>query len=260
MRIYLLPDDFTGDDRYIVTGKDAHYLTRVLRLTEGCSFPGRDRSGRSWTLTLTHIAKGSCTLFCSLSSDSDLVKIDTLPDFRGPFPEIHVYQAVCKGKKMDQIIRQVTELGVSRIVPVISTHTVADISAKASEKVNRYETVIKEAIQQSGSPVPTRIDPPLAIGDVVNDWNHRGTALLFHQSNTGSQLSLSEYLSQHDSTKALAVMVGAEGGFSPSEVELLIQGGFSPVLLKTNILRAETAAVAAVAIVQHILVDTLSHI
>ena len=259
MRIYLLPENFTGSEQYTIRGKDTHYLTRVLRLAEGDSFPGRDRSGRSWNLTLTQIDKGSCTLSCSMSAGNDLVQTDALPDFHGPFPEIHVYQAVCKGKKMDQIIRQVTELGVTRIIPVISTHTVADISAKATEKVARYETVIKEAIQQSGSPVSTRIDPPLAISDVIQDWDHRGTALIFHQSTVADQPSLSEQLAQHDTTQPIAVMIGAEGGFSPAEVEHLIEEGFSPVLLKTNILRAETAAVAAVAIVQHMLVDTLSH-
>lgn len=256
MRIFVLPKDFKGSTHHTVTGKDAHYLSRVLRLKEGDSFTGRDVKGSLWNLTLESISKSNCTLTCEPAETEPFALTDALPAFKGPFPEIHLYQAICKGKKMDQIIRQATELGVKRIIPVSSAYCVADFSGKEQEKTTRYQTIVKEALQQSGSPVVTEIASPLSIGQVAQDWAARGTALVFHQVETGKQESLSSIL--HDSQDSpVALLVGAEGGFSNQEVSLLIEQGFHPVLLKTNILRAETAAIAAVAIVLHLVIDNV---
>lgn len=260
MRIFVLPPDFRRTDRYTIEGKDVHYLTKVLRLLEGESFTGRDAKGSFWDLTIITIRKNSCTLACR-----PLEKIesstDALPVFRGPFPEIHLYQAICKGKKMEQIVRQATELGVTRIIPITSEFCVADISKKEKERVSRYESIVKEAVQQSGSPVVTEIATPLPLDKVPMDWNRRGTALLFHQVKVDIQKDLHEILQLHRSKspqKPIAIVIGAEGGFSDREVEGLMEEEFLPVLLKTNILRAETAAIASIAIVQHFLVDTVS--
>ena len=100
MRIYLLPENFTGSEQYTIRGKDAHYLTRVLRLAEGDSFPGRDRSGRSWNLTLTQIDKGSCTLSCSMSAGNDLVQTDAhFPIFMDPSRKSMCTKQSVRGRK-----------------------------------------------------------------------------------------------------------------------------------------------------------------
>lgn len=261
MRIFVLPSDFQGTSQYTIEGKNAHYLTKVLRLTEGVEFTGRDEKGALWSLTILSVRKNSCILRCEPVVNEPTATTDTLPEFRGPFPEIHLYQAICKGKKMEQIIRQATELGVTRIIPVTSEFCVADISKKESARVSRYETIVREAVQQSGSPVVTEIAMPLSIDEVAADWANRGTALLFHQGAIDQQKSLVEVLQIHRSKivqAPVAIVIGAEGGFSSREVEGLRNDQFLPVLLKTNILRAETAAIASLAIVQHFLVDTLS--
>lgn len=259
MRIFVLPSDFTGSSHYPIEGKDAHYLTKVLRLQEGSSFTGRAPDGTLWDLTIVSIGKGSCLVSCEKAESTPQAVTDTLPEFRGPFPEIHLYQCMCKGKKMEQIIRQATELGVTRIIPVTSEFCVADISKKETRKVDRYETMVKEAVQQSGSPVVTQIAKPLSIDQVAADWKKRGTALVFHQVAYEEQKTLGAVLARHKETPEapIAVVIGSEGGFSEREISGLLKLDFIPVLLKTNILRAETAAITVVAIIQQFLVDNL---
>ena len=136
---------------------------------------------------------------------------------------------------------------------------IKDVDAKGKEKerIQRYETIIKEAIQQSGSPILTQVSMPISVSQVVSDWANRGTAMVFHQVAVHQQMSLPTVLKNHPGIKTpIAIIVGAEGGFSDREVHQLLESGVFPVLLKTNILRAETAAIAAIAITQHLLVDT----
>jgi len=252
MRMYVLPSDFRGTERYTVVGKDVHYLTKVLRLSEGMQFTGRDFSGALWDLTIESVHRNSCTLLCAQTSEPQALT-DALPEYRGPFPEIHLYQAVCKGKKMDQIVRQATELGVTRIVPVTSERSLVDMTGKEDDRRIRYEKIVKEAVQQSGSLVVTTIGTPIKLDQVSADWGHRGPACMLHQVSQAQQRTLAELTR----TAPIALVIGPEGGFSESEVQMLIREDFHPVLLKTNILRAETAAIAAVAIVQHLLVEKL---
>ncbi|WP_422479837.1 RsmE family RNA methyltransferase [Pleomorphochaeta sp. DL1XJH-081] len=261
MRIFVLPSDFRGASRYTIEGKDVHYLTKVLRLSEGDSITGRDIEGKFWDITIQTIRKDSCILACHPTQSIASSSTDSLPVFRGPFPEIHLYQAICKGKKMEQIVRQATELGVTRIIPISTEFCVADISKKEKDRISRYESIAKEAMQQSGSPVVTEIGKPLPFDKVASDWNGRGTALLFHQTTVEKQKELYEILQIQRDNKIhtpIAIVIGSEGGFSEREVASLIAENFLPVLLKTNILRAETAAIASIAIVQQFMVDTVS--
>ena len=260
MRVYVLPATFRGTELFSVSGKDAHYLTRVLRMKEGSSFAARDATGAFWDVTITAIGKGECRLSCKRAGTEPASVTDSLPSYRGPFPEIHLYQCLCKGKKMEQIIRQTTELGVTRIIPVSSEHCVVDISGKEEERRNKYGTAVKEALQQCGSPIMTTVAEPIDISMVVSEWNNRGTAMVLHQVAVDNQLSLTDLLESHAKAHPrtpIALVVGSEGGFSEKEVDQLISGGFYPVLLKTNILRAETAAVVSVALAQQLLVSHL---
>ena len=263
MRIYLLPASFAGEPQFLLEGKDAHYLMRVLRLKEETAFAGRDRSGKLWNLVLQKRGKNSCTISCCPAGKTAKATTDVLPSYQGPLPEIHLYQCLCKGKKMEQIIRQTTELGVKRIIPVQSKHSVVDISKKEQNELegkrSRMQSIVKEAIQQSGSSVMTTIEPTIPLSAVTEDWNTRGLALFFHQNPMDRQEPLSQIISRYSQENGphapVAVLIGPEGGLAEEEVSLLLEAGFKAVLLKTNILRAETASVCALAIVQCLMVE-----
>jgi len=257
MRLFLLPPDFSPDSPLVLKGRDYNYVVNVLRLREGSRMTGRDRNGKPWNLKIESIDRESCTL-SSEEAESASETTDALP-VTGPHKNIILYQCQPKGRKMDDIIRMATEAGVLAIVPVKSRFCVSDISSKEKSKLARYDAIIKEAVQQSGSLVPTSVEGIIDIKDVPGHFEQlcrklkqKGTGLFFHQCPVREdQKDLVSLLDGFEGT--VGILIGSEGGFSEEEAKLLISKVFSPVLLKTNILRCETAAIYAVAAVQTII-------
>lgn len=265
MRLYLLPETFDGQRELEITGKECQYLTRVLRLQQGQRFAGRDTAGKVWDLTLLSVGKGSCRVSClPAAADGPQEATDALPAYQGPLPHLFLFQCLCKGKKLEQIVRQATEIGAQEIVPVQSRFCVVDMSNKKQDslasRTERLDAMIKEAVQQSGSRVPTSVSKPIRFSDIPAYWNGRGLGLFFHQSGMDGQESLTslvrDYRRERGPEASIAIVVGPEGGLAPEETELLAKAGFLPVLLKTNILRAETASVYALSAVQTLMTET----
>ena len=256
MRLFLLPPDFCPGSPLVLKGRDYNYVVNVLRLKEGSRMTGRDRSGKPWGLTIDSITSESCTLSAS-ETETAAETTDTLPS-TGPSKNIILYQCQPKGRKMDDIIRMATEAGVLAIVPVKSRYCVSDISSKEKTKLARYDAVVREAVQQSGSLVPTTVENVIDISMVPDHFeqlcrklNQKGKGLFFHQSRIREdQKDLPSLLDGFEGT--VGILIGSEGGFSEEEAKLLTDKEFNPVLLKTNILRCETAAIYAVAAVQTI--------
>lgn len=255
MRQYLLPREFQGEDRLSLNARESHYLVDVLRFPIGERFSGLDRSGTQWDLVLID----ERTLSCARAEGKPLQNSDTMPSFRGPFPRIRLYQCLCKGKKDELIVRAATEIGVERITFVQSRFCTADLSRKQDRAMqtrnDRLEAIIKEAIQQSGSPIPTQlVERILTPEEVIQE--KEGLFLFFHQCELSS-LRLDECLAGHDLKEPISLLIGSEGGFSDDECTSFLKAGFLPVLLRTNILRAETAALYALAAVQSSLTRTI---
>ncbi len=257
MRIYLLPPSYNGESLLELTGKQYNYIVNVLRLKSGQKILGRDSLGQLWNLEVLSITKTSVSL-SSEKTDHEEEQTDTLPQDR-PEKTIILYQCIPKGRKTDDIIRMATEAGVKTIVLVRSKNCVADFSGKEESKLTRYDSVIKEAIQQSGSLVPTTVEGVIDISQVYEDLikkaqslNKKEIGIFLHQSNTGEkQESLYSILNGFDGVTG--ILIGSEGGLTNEECTMLLQAGMKPVLLKTNILRCETAAIYAIGAAQTIL-------
>jgi len=241
-----MPDSFEGGKSLDLVKKDYHYLIRVLRYKKGYKFLGRDSKSNIYNLRIKDITEDRCILEVEKSMD-DYPRL----------PEIVLYQCVCKGKKMDQIIRQATEAGVSKIVPVVSDFSVSKIDTENYGKKDRWKKIIREAVQQSGSLVNTTIENPVTIDDISKiekfDNVEERIGFFFHQEVLDSG-SLHGYLSSGPGKVFL--VVGPEGGLSDRETDILFEKKFNSVYLKTNILRAETAALYVIGAVQTILLES----
>ena len=143
-----------------------------------------------------------------------------------------------------------TELRVSSITLIQSEHCIAK---KESSNISRYETIIKEAIQQSGSPIITTFNGVLNFKDFVNSLNI--PLLFFHQIALNNKISLKEKLQEYNLNKPIGILIGPEGGLSDKECNLLLEKDCFPVLLKTNILRAETAAIVALSTIHTLIME-----
>lgn len=263
MRQYLLDSSFTGEQKnLILTDKENQYLTKVLRLKVGERLLGRDRTGKTWLLELEQIGKNSCILSVSPLGEDDVdVATDALPSYKGSYPRIFLYQCLCKGKKNETIVRQATEIGVEEITLVQSKFCVKDYSYKKGSSLGpqkeRLEAQIKEAIQQSGSPIPTHLtDEVIALEDISGHWGNKGPFIFFHQSGRGEQQSLPQLLATVEPDTPIAMLIGSEGGLSDDECTFLEDAGCKPVMLKGNILRSETAAIYALSTIQVLLAES----
>ena len=255
MRLYLLPKTFKGQASLEIKGKDFVYLTRALRLKEGQVLTGRDRDGKLWDLRIEKIEKDCCILSAE-SAETALARTDALPQ-TGPKKTIILYQCLPKGRKADDIIKKATEAGVRDIVLVNSRNCVANLEGKEMTRLERYDAMVTEAIQQSGSMVPTKVSGVIDIKDIPDDFERRTQGenrlgLVLHQSKIENQNNdLLQILKGFDG--AVAIVVGPEGGLEEEECQALIDRSFKAVLLKTNILRCETASIYAIGAVQTIM-------
>lgn len=255
MRLFLLPKSFNGETSLTLTGKEYNYLVRALRLKEGHKIMGRDAKGGLWELTIAHIDKNSCILTAEASNKA-IEYTDALPQEK-PLKPIILYQCIPKGRKLDDIIKKATETGVQAIVLVNSENCVANIKGKEKTKLARFDAIIKEAIQQSGSVIPTIVDGPIELKDIPKDLRERAKGnntlgLVLHQCKLKKEQSnLISTVKNFNGTTAL--LVGAEGGLTDKECHLLLDAGFKAILLKTNILRCETASIYAIGAIQTLL-------
>ncbi len=257
MRLFLLPDSFNGSDEIIFTGKEYNYVVKVLRLKENASITGRDKDGNTWNLTILSISNNMCRL-SAVKDNVAKSTTDSLPEDR-PTRNIILYQCLPKGRKLDEIIKRATETGVRTIVPVKSRNCIASVEGKEESRLERYQAMVKEAVQQSGSLVPTAVEKTIDIKNIAEDFkkrcisfNEEGKGFILHQCKIKEkQKNLVSSLKDFKGT--VAILVGPEGGFTDTECQMMIENGFDPILLKSNILRCETAAIYAVAVVQTIL-------
>ena len=157
---------------------------------------------------------------------------------------------------MDLVIRQATEAGVKIIVPVAGERSRSIISGD-NRKEDRWNRIIREARQQSGSPVATELQGLISPDEVPTVYKNlageaRGIAFLCTEAPLALK-SLHQYLV--GGADIVALVNGPKGGLTAGETDMLIQAGFFPVHFQTNILRAETCALYSVAAVQNALTE-----
>jgi len=262
-------------DRGIVRleGSDYHYLVRVRRFATGEFFPAILPNGEETLIQVLTIDHNVLTGKCTYETSEPAVLGAGTACAPGAIPPIILFQALPKGEKMDLIVRQAAEGGITEIVPFMSEFSIGKIKADG-QKLSRWERIIKEARQQSGSKTATAIRLPLTINALFDYWkNLKETGMdgvlgvLFHheknlRSSPASPVdaqgglenkSLHGYLSI--TPKIVALSIGSEGGFSDREAALFMDNGFKPMTIGDTILRTETAAVYCTAAIRILLLE-----
>ena len=243
-------------------GGDYRYLVRVRRLAAGERFPAVLPGGTETLVQILSISRGVLTGKClppdEAASDEAASLEATSSEAaaqKTKLPPIILLQALPKGEKMDLIVRQAAEGGITEIVPFLSEFSIAKVK-EGRQKFSRWERIIKEARQQSGSKIATAIRPPLAKEELFDYWKKQqengALGLLFHHEGLENK-SLHSYL---DSIPPAVVMaVGPEGGFSDGEVAFFLENGFKPLTIGDTVLRTETAALYCAAAIRILLLE-----
>lgn len=167
--------------------------------------------------------------------------------------EYWLFQFMPKPQKFEQIVRQATECGIARIIPIIGEYSEKNsVHALENSKKERLERIIKEARQQSGSPVNTVVENAVTLEEAVEMWaqNDDKEGFVLCEREDKSE-NIRDVLKANENVKKICIAVGSEGGISPQEVDFLNKKGlFHIVHFSVNILRCETAALYGIAAVQ----------
>ena len=286
MKQFILREQPGKDNTVRLEGEDYHYLVHVRRLATGEFFPAILPNGKETLIKITSINQKVLTGKCHNETAPDYAVPSEAAASEKKLPSIILFQALPKGDKMDLIVRQAAEGGITEIVPFVSEFSIAKTGADG-QKFSRWERIIREARQQSGSKIATAIRRPvheknLTIDGLFEYWaklrEAGATGLFFHQEGNlrpagsvevqegnlrpaGSvevhmgleKESLHSYLDSVGSVVAMAV--GPEGGFSDAEAALFLEKGFKPVTIGNTVLRTETAALYCAAAVKILLLE-----
>jgi 16S rRNA (uracil1498-N3)-methyltransferase len=212
-----------------ITGTELRHL-RSRRLATGARFVVFDESGVEHEVQLARV----------VGRVAEAIVLATRRPARDSALDLVLGVALLKGVKMDLVVEKTTELGVRRLVPIRSRHTIAQ-----GDRVERWRRIAVAAAKQSGRTQTPAIDPPTALADFAEAAGS-GLRLVFWE---GEQETALTALPAH--ATAVTALVGPEGGFSDDEIAMLRARQFVPVTLAPRILRAETAAIAAAALCQH---------
>ncbi|MDR2951622.1 MAG: 16S rRNA (uracil(1498)-N(3))-methyltransferase [Treponema sp.] len=229
-------------------GDDYHYLVRVRRLAVGEFFPAVLPNGVETLIQVLSTDHGVLTGRRASSAERVPQAVNLSP--------IILFQALPKGEKMSLIARQAAEGGITEVVPFVSEFSVSKIKEGEGRKFSRWERVIKEARQQSGSAIATVIRPPVDLDGLFDYWEEfkrKGALGLFFHHQPLENSSLHGYLDNNPQLVVLAV--GPEGGFSDNEVSRFRDNGFNPLTIGDTILRTETAALYCAAAVRVLLLE-----
>lgn len=247
MKQFILPASFDGSSSVLLDEKETHYLKNVLRVRVGAELKCTAPDGSIWRGIVSRFDEEGCTLEL-FPAGTDAEK-DACTGSQGT--QVILYQSIIKGKNMDLIIRQAVEAGVAKVVPVETEYSQIRLKDFKNEKPERWQRIIKEAMQQSGTSIHTSVETMIKVDDIP-PVSPDETALFFHQSPIDRK-SIHQYL--EGDFRKVSLFVGPEGGLSRKDIEILEAKGFKPVYLGENILRAETAALYATAIVKNLILE-----
>lgn len=241
MKQLILPSSYSGESLHILSQADSHYLLRVQRKEIGFTLNILNQNGEKFRGTLVDIVDGICH-----------ISLEKKENLSSHAKEIVLLQSIPKGKKIDLMIRQSVEIGVTSIIPIMAEHSIPKFKTdeEKKKKRERWSKIIKEASQQSGTEKITSLEPLQTFKEVLENLSEPYTGIFFHQVPLENK-PLHKLLAKAESK--IILVIGPEGGLSQNEVSLLQQYNFTPALLGHNILRAETATTFALGAVQMII-------
>lgn len=224
-------------DFFEISGDDAAHIAKSLRMQRG-EVLTLCHNETDYVCEIEDFAEGSVKLRLL-----KVEKCDTEPSV-----DVILFQALPKGDKMDFIVQKAVEVGVSAIVPVLTSRCVSRPDEKSlQKKVSRWQKIAEEAAKQSERGKIPRVLEAVSFENAVETAKRSEKTLLFYE-NGGSPLR--EAINNTEKPRSIAVFIGPEGGFEPAEVDLASDAAGAMICtLGKRILRTETAAIVATALV-----------
>jgi 16S rRNA (uracil1498-N3)-methyltransferase len=242
-RFYLAPEQCRGAT-LTLTGSEAHHASRVLRLRRGDEMVVLDGAGTEFSSNVAEIDRHSVQL--------SIRKKNVVPQL--PY-QITLLQAVPKGKILESIIQKATELGVARVVPLLTERVTTRLEGEnAAHKAEKLQHVAIEAIKQCGSAWLPKIETPVTPKEFLSRGEKFDLALI--ASLQPGSVHAREYFQKfygerQRKPQTVCIWIGPEGDFTADEVRTIEAAGALPITLGRLVLRVETAAIYCLSILNH---------
>lgn len=238
-----VPEPLTPGHRHAIEGDAANHIMRVLRLRPGDPLTLFDGGGGEYDARVEGFRKGAV-----------IVEVgDRSPTAVESPLSLTLAQGVSRGERMDWVVQKATELGVTRIIPIMTERSVVKLDAKQAERKRaHWQGIAIAACEQSGRDRVPVIAVPLALADFLANMDGRVTRVLL--SPAGS-LRLADLPRPEG---GVTVLIGPEGGLAEAEQRAAFAAGFVAVRLGPRVLRTETAAMAALTLLQYQFGDLVS--
>jgi 16S rRNA (uracil1498-N3)-methyltransferase len=241
MRRFFINEILSGQGSFVITGAEAKHIARVLRMGPGGRIVLLDKAGKRFQAVIKEVNRHQ-------------VLVDLERPVLAPAPSfVHMTlcQALLKSHHMDLVVEKTSELGVDRVVPYLAERTVVKVDGgKTQGKVRHWQEIAQSAAKQSDRTMPAEISPLSPFDEMLTVLSKEPALKIFLWEQEEAR-SLRNFLRSIPPAPRVIAMVGPEGGFSEREVKEAGEAGFVSVSLGCRILRAETAAISLVTIIQY---------
>jgi 16S rRNA (uracil1498-N3)-methyltransferase len=219
----------------VVSGTAVNHISRVLRLREGDELTLFDGRGGEYGARIAGFGKDAVRVAVQAHR----------PVERESALDLTLVQSVSRGERMDWVMQKATELGVRRVIPVLTERTVIRLDDRQKErKVQHWRAIVIAACEQCGRNRVPEVAAPLGFYETLRTLDAEATRVLLSPTGTLRARDL-------ERPSKLTLLIGPEGGLSENEEDAGLKAGFRQVQLGPRILRTETAALAALAALQH---------
>lgn len=244
MRRFYLPPHECQSDLLALTGGEARHAAEVLRIRPGEEAAILDGEGREFVCRAEKVERKKV--------EFKVLRTETSPP---PACRITLIQAIPKGKILESIIQKATELGVWRVVPLLSERVTTHLEGESVErKAEKWRQTAVEAIKQCGQRWLPKVEAPIDLRALLSRGEDVDLALI--GSLQGGACHPRQYFLEYERAQrrrpsSVAAWIGPEGDFSPAEVEAIEKSGARPITLGPLILRSETAATYVLSIINY---------
>ena len=239
MPVLFVSPECIDQQTIVVTGDVLVHLRDSLRIKVGETLWLNNGLAVRYRVEITDVSRRAVTARV----------LETIQEPPRQTPRLVLGQSLLKGEKMDWVIQKATELGVSEIVPIESQHSVVQLKAdRVNHQLARWQRIALEAAQQSEQwRIPT-VATPQSLSALLTSLATGTLTLMLAERREGKSLQTVNL--PQDARGSILVLIGPEGGWSQEEAQIAEQAGIQPIALGEHILRAETAAIAAISILQ----------
>ena len=241
MHRFFVNQEQIGEKSICITGQDAHHIKNVLRMHEGEELLVSDGEKREYNCTVSELHEDEVIVKILFSQESGI----ELPS------KIYLFQCLPKSDKMELIIQKAVELGAYEIIPVASSRCVVKLDAKKEAgKIRRWQGISESAAKQSKRMVIPKVHSVMKFADALNYAREMDVRLIPYEMAEGME-GTRQLIGSIKPGQSIAVFIGPEGGFEPSEVQAAKEAGVQPITLGKRILRTETAGLTTLSILMY---------